>query len=174
MTRERAVSRGVVVILAALSIAAAGSSCEGRRVGEPIEGTDATIPSTPGPPSDGPVTDVDVHTYRLTSAAQLLELLQGVGWAEAVVLPGSVPFRLELWSGDGHWHAQTTWRSSGRRVQVTQAGFEGLPPGRIVEVRGEDGVRSDGGLYWLERGFTIALSPGATSIARELEWVALR
>ena len=56
---------------------------------------------------------------------------------------------------------------------MTQAGFEGLPQGRLVTVRGENGVRSDGGLYWLERGFTLAISSGNASIALELEWVAL-
>jgi len=130
-------------------------------------------PSAPLSPSDVPQSDVQVHTYIVTSRRELFDRLLDTGWADAVVLRDAVPIELEMWTGDGHWHAQTTYRSSGRRVQVTQAGSEGLPLGQLVTVRGENGVRSDGGLYWLERGFTLAISPGNRSIARELEWIAL-
>jgi hypothetical protein len=114
-----------------------------------------------------------VQTHRLTSETRLRDLLRDVGWVETVVLQGGDPISLELWSGDGHWHAQTAYRFAGDRVSVTQAGSEGLPPGRLVRVRGEYGVRSEGGLYWLERGFTIAVRPGRESLALQLEWKAL-
>ena len=50
-------------------------------------------------------------------------------------------------------------------MTVTQAGFEGLPPGGLVRVRGEYGVRSDDGLYWIEREFTLAVSPAKKTLA---------
>lgn len=90
---------------------------------------------------------------------------------EIVVLPTGDPTSVEIWGGDEHWHAQTHYLVTGRRVEVTQAGIGGLPPGRLVEVRGEYGVRSEGGLYWVERDFVIAFKPGKKAFAARLVWV---
>jgi hypothetical protein len=173
MRLGRAAPRAASIILVTLMIIIVGSSCEPESSSRPTESAEGTSPPVPGSPSDVPESDVEVHTYAVTSLEELFEPLLDTGWADAVVLRDAVPIQLELWTGGGHWHAQTTYRSSGRRVQVTQAGSEGLPPGQLVAVRGENGVRSDGGLYWLERGFTLAISPGKTSIARALEWISL-
>jgi hypothetical protein len=58
-------------------------------------------------------------------------------------------------------------------VTSIQAETEGLPPGRLIQLRGLDGVRSDAGPYSAERGFTFALSPGRKELAASLEWVDL-
>ena len=76
----------------------------------------------------------------------------------------------EIWGGDDHWHAQTHYLAAGRRIGVTQAGVGGLPPGRLVRVRGEYGIRSQGVLYWIEREFVVAFSPGEKELALKLEW----
>ena len=104
----------------------------------------------------------------------LLAHVDDTGWEELLVLSKGDPIRLELWTGDGHWHAQTTYRYRGDRVSVTQAGGSGLPPGRLVDVRGEDGIRSGGNLYWIERAFTIAIAPGESRLAADLEWIPVR
>jgi hypothetical protein len=111
--------------------------------------------------------------YPVTSREEWFAHLLDTGWAHVVVLPGAVPIELELWTGDGHWHAQTTYRIPGRRVQVTQAGSAGLPPGSLVRVRGEFGVRSQGALYWIEREFALAVNPGEKPLAKRLAWVPL-
>ena len=58
-------------------------------------------------------------------------------------------------------------------MTLIQAETQGLPPGRLVSLRGLDGVRSDGALYWNERGFTFSLTPGEKELAARLEWVRL-
>jgi hypothetical protein len=127
-----------------------------------------------GSSSEEPRSDVELQTFALTSREDLLDHLRDIPWAEALVLPSGEPNQLEIWEGGGHWHASATYRFSHRRVTVTQAGFEGLPPGRLVRVRGEHGIRSEGGLYWIEREFTIAVFPGDKAIAQQLEWIRLR
>jgi hypothetical protein len=166
-------SAAPTIVLILLVVTIFGSSCD-RSDGEPSESPGRPTRSTSGSPSNETGSDLDVQIHRLASETELLGLLREVGWAEAVVLPGGDPIRLELWSGDGHWHAQTTYRWSGHRVEVTQAASGGLPPGRLVEVRSADGIRAGGGLYWLERGFTLAISPDRRSIAQELEWREVR
>lgn len=169
MTRPRVAGGAAVSILATMVLT--GLSCERRGIDEPVESESGSTPTAS--PSGDPASSIDVQTHRLTSETHLKELLHQVGWVEAVVLPGGDPVSLELWSGDGHWHAQTTYRFAGDRVSVTQAGSEGLPPGKLVPVRGGYGVRSEGGLYWLERGFTIAVTPGEKSLALQLERIEL-
>ena len=169
---RRGASAATLVTLLALITAAA---CQGKRPPDVIESASATSPpANEGSPSDQPSSDVQLETFALASRDELFDHLRDVGWAEAVVLPGAEPKQLELWEGDGHWHASTTYRFSGRRVSVTQAGFEGLPPGRLVRVRGDYGIRSQGGLYWIEREFTLAVFPGKKTIAFRLEWISLR
>ncbi|HYY06982.1 MAG TPA: hypothetical protein VFA25_00100 [Actinomycetota bacterium] len=114
-----------------------------------------------------------MQRFSLAGRHELLERLADLGWSEALILPGAEPRRLQVWTGDGHWHSRTTFRSQGTIVTLIQAGFEGLPPGRLTTIRGQDGVRSDGGLYWIERNFTFAISPGNKELARSLGWVDL-
>ena len=125
-------------------------------------------------PTDAPTSDVEVQTYSLTGSDDLHERLADLGWNEAMILPGAEPRRLQVWGGDGHWHSRTVFRSHAMDVTLIQAEFEALPPGRLTMIRGEAGVRSDGGLYWIERGFTFAISPGNKELARSLGWVVLR
>jgi hypothetical protein len=56
-------------------------------------------------------------------------------------------------------------------LSIVQAEGEGLPPGQLVRVRGEDGVRSGGGLYWTEDGFVMSLNPGRLELAASLIWL---
>jgi hypothetical protein len=150
------------------------AACQGER--QPVVIVSPTTThqtSTTGSPSEEPSSDVMVETFKIGSRGELLGHLRDTGWPEAVVLSDAEPKSLELWTGDGHWHAQTTYRFAGGRVSVTQAGFEGLPPGRLVRVRGEHGVRSEGGLYWLERGFTLAISPAEKALTLRLAWIVL-
>jgi hypothetical protein len=110
-------------------------------------------------------------TLKVASHKDLLQRLMELGWSEVLIFPNGDPKSLEIWGGDDHWHAQTHYLFAGMRVEVTQAGIGGLPPGRLVRVRGEDGIRSQGILYWIEREFVVALSPGDKKLAAKLEWI---
>jgi hypothetical protein len=109
-------------------------------------------------------------TLKVASHKDLLQRLMELGWSEVLIFPNGDPKSLEIWGGDDHWHAQTHYLFAGMRVEVTQA-IGGLPPGRLVRVRGEDGIRSQGILYWIEREFVVALSPGDKKLAAKLEWI---
>jgi hypothetical protein len=112
-----------------------------------------------------------VVTHRVRSIGELRHLLRGIGWTEVIVLPGRMPDRLVVWESGDHWHARVDYVSAGTEISLVQAEGEGLPPGQLVEIRGEYGVRSDSGLYWPERDFIVALSPGRRGLAAELRWV---
>jgi hypothetical protein len=112
-----------------------------------------------------------VQTFSIGSRAELVARPGDLGWGEIVVLSTGDPESVEIWGGDGHWHAQTHYLVAGRRVEVTQAGVGGLPPGSPVQVRGVYGVRSEGGLYWIEGDFVVALKPGKKALTAELVWV---
>jgi hypothetical protein len=160
---------GLVLCLAAFVAACDDVQTTPARSETPRRSPDLTSTS----PSDAPDSDVVVQRFSLAGRHELLERLADLGWSEALILPGAEPRRLQVWTGDGHWHSRTTFRSQGTIVTLIQAGFEGLPPGRLTTIRGQDGVRSDGGLYWIERNFTFAISPGNKELARSLGWVDL-
>ena len=125
-----------------------------------------------GSASEEPGSDVQGKTFRIGSRDELVQRLGDLGWEEVVIFPNGDPRSVEIWGGDDHWHAQTQYLVGGRRIEVTQAGLGGLPPGRLVRVRGEYAVRSQGIFYWIEREFVIALSPGEKGLAAKLEWVS--
>jgi hypothetical protein len=149
------------------------AACDVETAREPSATPMRSLGSTSASPSDAPDSDVDVQTFSIAGSDELLERLGDLGWSEALILPGAEPRRLQVWGGDGHWHSRTSFRSHGMDVTLVQAGFEGLPPGQLTTIRGEDGVRSDGGLYWIEREFTFAISPANKVLARSLRWAAL-
>jgi hypothetical protein len=126
---------------------------------------------TDDPPSASP--GLQVQTSKVASRDELVRRLGDLGWDEIVVSPNGVPKSLEIWGGDDHWHARTHYAYAGRLIEVTQAGVGGLPPGRLVRIRGEYGVRSQGSLYWIERDFVVASSPDQKELAVQLEWVPL-
>jgi hypothetical protein len=143
----------------------AGAACEGQ----------PAPPSSPSPsesfsPSESPSSSLQVQAIKIGSRDELVRRLTELGWTEVVILASGDPKSVEIWGGDDHWHAQTHYLFHGRRIEVTQTGIGGLPPGRLVRVRGEDGIRSQGILYWIEREFVVALSPGETNLAAKLEW----
>ncbi len=144
------------------------SACESRPATRLSDSVTPGI-STQGSPSA--TSGLEVRTFRITSRDELLRRLGDLGWGEIIVFPTGDPERVEIWGGDDHWHAQARYLVDGRRIVVTQAGVGGLPPGRLVRIRGEYGIRSQGVLYWIEREFVVAFSPGETALAAKLEWV---
>jgi hypothetical protein len=162
----RAIAASIVTLLALV----AGPGCEGQRT---TRLSDSVSPgaSTRDSPSASATSDLQVQTFRIASRDELVRRLGDLGWEEVVVFPNGDPESVEIWGGDDHWHAQTHSVVVGGRIGVTQAGIGGLPTGRLVSVRGEDGIRSQGILYWIEKEFVVALSPGEKSIAAQLEWV---
>lgn len=118
-----------------------------------------------------PATDVELETHRVSSIADVLSALENIGWNQVLVLKDGTPNRLLVWESGGHLHARVDYDNRGVKMSLVQAEGEGLPPGKLVHVRSEDGVKSDSGLYWTERGFVIALSPGRQAIAGKLRWV---
>jgi hypothetical protein len=78
-----------------------------------------------GSTSDNPASDVQVQTYRIGSRDQLVQRLGDLGWEEAIIFPEGDPKSVEIWGGDDHWHAQTHYLVTGRRIGVTQAGVGG-------------------------------------------------
>jgi hypothetical protein len=147
-----------------------GLGCESQ----PATLVSESAPSKAGtddPPSASP--DLQVQTFKVASRDELVRRLGDLAWEETLVFPNGIPKSLEIWGGDGRWHAQTHYVYEGRRIEVTQAGVGGLQPGRRVRIRGEYGVRSQGSLYWIERDFAVAFSPGEKELAAQLEWVPL-
>jgi hypothetical protein len=157
-----------------LCVAAFVAACDVQTTRAPSATPRRAQDLTSTSPSETPESDVVVQGFSLAGTDELLERLAGLGWSEALILPGAEPRRLQVWRGDGHWHSRTTFRSQGTIVTLIQAGFEGLPPGQLTTIRGQDGIRSDGGLYWIERHFTFAISPGSKKLARSLRWFDLR
>jgi hypothetical protein len=135
-----------------------------------VESTTPSPPVDPSP-SEPAGSDVDLATHRVDSIAEVLRLLESIGWAGILVLEDGTPNRLLIWESGGHLHARTDYVGAGEKLSIVQAEGEGLPPGGLVMVRGEDGVKADGNLYWVERGFVIALSPGRKSLATSLTWM---
>jgi hypothetical protein len=113
-----------------------------------------------------------VQTFTIGSQDELVQRLGDLRWEEVIIFPNGDPKSVEIWGGDDHWHAQTHYLAAGRRIGVTQAGVGGLPPGGFVRFRGEYGIRSQGILYWIEREFVVAFSPGEKELAAKLEWVS--
>jgi hypothetical protein len=147
-----------------------GPGCESQTA---FRVSDSASPgaSTRDAPSSSPTSDLPVQTFAIASRDELVRRLGDLGWEEIIVFPNGDPESVEIWGGDDHWHAQTHYVFAGRRIGVTQAGIGGLPPGRLVRVRGEHGIRSQGILYWIEREFVVAFSPGKKDLAARLEWV---
>jgi hypothetical protein len=54
-----------------------------------------------------------------------VQRLGDLGWEEAIIFPEGDPKSVEIWGGDDHWHAQTHYLVTGRRIGVTQAGVGG-------------------------------------------------
>jgi hypothetical protein len=144
----------------------AGAACESQPAPP-----SSPSPSESSPPSESPSSSLQVQMIKIGSRDELLQRLTELGWTEVVILPNGDPKSVEIWGGDDHWHAQTHYLFGGRRIAVTQTDIGGLPPGRLVRVRGEDGIRSQGILYWIEREFVVALSPGDKRLAAKLEWI---
>lgn len=164
---ERIVLRASALLVCAV-FALTTAACEPASRSKPR----VTTPSVEPSPSDSPMTDVVLETHRVTSVEDVLRVLEDIGWDQVLVFAGGTPKRLQVWESGGHFHARVDYGAPGVRLSLIQAEGEGLPPGELVRVRGEDGVRSDGNLYWTERGFVIALSPGRRALAVELGWVA--
>ena len=163
--------RAVTVIVLGLLAAPVVPACEAARPPDPTESpSDDALSTDEGSPSDEPGSDVQVQTLRIGSLDELVQRLGDLGWEEVIIFPNGDPKSVEIWGGDDHWHAQTHYLAAGRRIGVTQAGVGGLPPGRLVRVRGEYGIRSQGVLYWIEREFVVAFSPGEKELALKLEW----
>jgi len=170
--RGRSRHEQYAVVLGLLA-ASAAPACEVARSPHPTESLSDDPPSTDlGSASDEPGSDVQVQTFSVGSRDELVQRLGDQGWEEVIIFPNGDPKSVEIWSGDDHWHAQTHYVFAGRRIGVTQAGIGGLPPGRLVRVRGEHGIRSQGILYWIEREFVVAFSPGEKELASKLEWVS--
>jgi hypothetical protein len=164
--------RAVATIVLGLLAASVAPACEATRPSGSTESrSDDPSSADQGSTSDNPASDVQVQTYRIGSRDQLVQRLGDLGWEEVIIFPNGDPKSVEIWGGDDHWHAQTHHLVTGRQIGVTQAGVGGLPPGRLVRVRGEYGIRSQGMLYWIEREFVVALSPGEEELAARLEWV---
>jgi hypothetical protein len=164
--------RAVAVVLGPLATFTA-LACEAAPL-PAVTASPSELSSSPdnGSASEEPGSDVQVERFRIKSRDELVQRLGDLGWEEVIVFPNGDPRRVEIWGGDGHWHAQTRYVMGGRRIEVTQAGVGGLPPGRLVRVRGEYGVRSQGIFYWIEREFVIAFSPGEKELAAQLEWMS--
>lgn len=110
---------------------------------------------------------------RVRSQHQLINRLQGLGWVSVVILPDANPVRLTIWEAGGHFHSRTDYLLDGSRVGLIQAEGQGLTVGQAVRVRGFEGVRADGILYWGEREFVLSLSPGQLELASRLRWVSV-
>jgi hypothetical protein len=123
--------------------------------------------STQSPPE----TDVDLVTHQVSFVDEVLQVLGNIGWEQALVLEDGTPNRLLVWEAGGHFHARVDYGPPGVEVSIVQAEGEGLPPGKLVRVRGEDGVRAGRGLYWTEEGFVVSLSPGTKALAATLTWL---
>lgn len=164
----RASAASLVTLLSLIT----GAACQSQRPRDVIESVSETSPpANGGSPSGSPSSDVHLQIFPVGSRAGVVRQLRAIDWNEILVLPGADVERLELWESGGHWHAQTRYSLSGMRVEVTQAEGEGLPPGRLVRVRGEYGIRSQGSFYWNERGFVVAISVAKKSLAARLEWL---
>jgi hypothetical protein len=87
-----------------------------------------------------------------------------------MILPGAKPVRLTIWEAEDHFHARTDYVVEGIRIGLIQAEGQGLTLGKSVQVRGVEGVRADGILYWEERNFVLSLSPGRLELAARLVW----
>jgi hypothetical protein len=163
----RVVAALVLGLLAASALACEAASPPGSTESRSDD------PSSPdqGSASDEPGSDVQVQTFKIGSRDELVQRLGDLGWEEVIVFPNGDPKSVEIWGGDDHWHAQTNYVAAGRQIGLTQAGVGGLPPGRLVLVRGEYGIRSQGAFYWIEREFVVAFSPGEKDLASKLEWV---
>lgn len=165
----RASAASIVTLLALIT----GPGCESQPAAR-VSNSASPEASTRDSPSTSPTSDLQVQTFRIESQDELVTALEDLGWKEIIVFPRGHPTRLQIWGGDDHWHAQTEYLSFGRRIEVTQAGIGGLPPGRLIRIRGEDWIRSQGNLYWIEREFVVAFWPGEKELAAQLEWVTIR
>lgn len=168
MASEGFASRATAASIVTLLALVVGSGCESQPT---TRQSDSISPGAGARDSPSPTSDLQVQTFRIASLDGLVRRLGDLGWEEIVVFPGGDPESVEIWGGDGHWHAQTHYVVDGRRIGVTQAGIGGLPTGRLISVRGEDGIRSQGNLYWIEREFVVAFSLGEKALAAKLEWV---
>jgi hypothetical protein len=164
----RRVSAASVITVLALT----GPGCESQPAAR-VSNSASPDAGTGDSRSTSPTSDLQVQVFRIASRDKLLRRLGDLGWEEIVVFPNGNPKRVEIWGGDDHWHAQTHYVSAGTPIEVTQAGIGGLPPGRLVRIRGEQGIRSQGGPYWIERDFVVAFSPGEKELAARLEWVSV-
>ena len=162
----RASAASIAMLLALIT----GTGCESQSA---TRASDIATPgaSTHDPSLSSPASELQVQTFVIASRDELVRRLGDLGWDEIIVFPNGEPESVEIWGDDDHWHAQTHYVFAGRRIGVTQAGIGGLPPGRLVRVRGEHGIRSQGILYWIEREFVVAFSPGEKELAAKLEWV---
>ena len=162
----RASAASIVTILALIT----GPGCESQIASRT---SDSATPEagTSDPPLNSPASELQVQTFAIASRDEHVRLLVDLGWEEIILFPNGEPKSVEIWGGDGHWHAETQYVFAGRRIGVTQAGIGGLPPGRLVRIRGEHGIRSQAILYWIEREFVVAFSPGERELAARLEWV---
>jgi len=141
---------------------------------EPASQPEAKVTTPPvgePSPSASPMSDVVLETHRVTSIDDVLAVLEQIDWEQVLVFERGTPARLQVWESGGHLHARVDYGRPGLKLSLIQAEGEGLPPGQLVRVRGLDGIRSDGGLYWIERDFVIALSPGRKTLAAALTWL---
>jgi hypothetical protein len=170
MAHARSSPRASTVSVFSLVALIAGLGCEYRLVTDTGESPSPRVSSGDSQTSS-PTSALRVQTFTIGSQDELVQRLGDLGWEEVIIFPNGDPKSVEIWGGDDHWHAQTHYVAAGRRIEVTQAGIGGLPPGRLVRVRGESGIRSEGILYWIEQEFVVAFSPGEKELAAKLEWM---
>jgi hypothetical protein len=163
--------RAVATIVLGLLAASVAPACEATRPSGSTESrSDDPSSADQGSTSDNPASDVQVQTYRIGSRDQLVQRLGDLGWEEVIIFPNGDPKSVEIWGGDDHWHAQTHYLVTGRQIGVTRRSRRSpARPPRPCSRR--IGIRSQGILYWIEREFVVALSPGEEELAARLEWV---
>lgn len=124
---------------------------------------------------DPNASDVTNWEFQLPSRVEITTVLAEFGFDEVALLDISPPpRRLLVWEAAGHFHARTDYGRVGQEISLLQADEESeLQGGEVIDFRGAETAyrRDDGTVCWLERSYSLCLTPGEKTYGRRLEWV---
>lgn len=107
---------------------------------------------------------------RVSSRADLVAEINGLGFDEVLVLHMGHPVRIQHYTTD-HLHVRSVYRTKSGQVRVFQSNDQGITSGLPVTIRGIEGVRNGEGASWIERGYILDLNPLDRRYVRALRWV---